>query len=99
MKKKLMYFATILFSIGVAGYIGFSATSGRYDLLNVYLSGILLGLSIGALKLTLKNEKIDSYKRELEKESISAGENSSKVKVLEQKIEVLEKALDEALKK
>ena len=50
------------------------------------------------LKLNLKNDKLNSYKRELEKESIVADENSSRVKVLEQKIEVLEKALDNALK-
>ncbi|MCR5265666.1 MAG: hypothetical protein K6E29_03625 [Cyanobacteria bacterium RUI128] len=44
-------------------------------------------------------ESLNMYKRELEKESIDKTENSSRVKVLESKIEVLEKALDEALKK
>ena len=46
-----------------------------------------------------KNKKINSYERELEKESILSTENSSRVKVLESKIEVLEKALENALKK
>ena len=45
------------------------------------------------------SESLNMYKRELEKESIDKTENSSRVKVLESKIQVLEKALDEALKK
>ena len=49
--------------------------------------------------LNVKNQKLNSYKRELEKESINSTENSSRVKVLEAKIEVLEKALENALKK
>ena len=50
------------------------------------------------IKVNVKNDKINSYKRELEKESIASSENSSRVKVLESKIEVLEKALETALK-
>lgn len=50
------------------------------------------------IKLRVKNTKLNSYKRELEKEAISSSENSSRVKVLESKIEVLEKALENALK-
>ena len=50
------------------------------------------------IKLHVKNTKLNSYKRELEKEAISSSENSSRVKVLESKIEVLEKALENALK-
>ena len=49
------------------------------------------------LKLNVKNDKINSYQRQLEKESISSNESSSRVKVLESKIEVLEKALENAL--
>ena len=44
-------------------------------------------------------DSVNQYKRELEKASINKNESNSKVKVLESKIEVLEKALDEALKK
>ncbi len=78
--------------------IGFHSVSGKHDLLIVFLCGIILGMSIVGFKLSLKNDKLNSYKRELEKESIAADESSSKVKVLEQKIEVLEKALENALK-
>ena len=42
---------------------------------------------------------INTYKRKLEKESVTSEESSAKVKVLESKIEVLEKALENALKK
>ena len=43
------------------------------------------------------SRKLKAYKRELEKNSISSDESDSKVKVLESKIEVLEKALKNAL--
>lgn len=42
---------------------------------------------------------LNLYRRELEKSSVNKTESDSKVKVLESKIQVLEKALDEALKK
>lgn len=65
----------------------------------VFFCGFLFGVFLMNLKLNVKNDRINTYKRELEKESITSSENSSKVKVLESKIEVLEKALENALKK
>lgn len=99
MKKNILSLLLIILAGTLAGMIGFSATSGRIDLLNVFLCGIIIGMSFVALKLNTKNQKLDSYKRELEKESVASDENSAKVKVLEQKIEVLEKALENALNK
>ena len=64
----------------------------------IFLSGVLTGILLMGIKLRVKNTKLNSYKRELEKEAISSSENSSRVKVLEPKIEVLEKALENALK-
>ena len=64
----------------------------------IFLSGVLTGIVLMGFKLKVKNSKLNSYKRELEKEAISSSENSSRVKVLESKIEVLEKALENALK-
>lgn len=64
----------------------------------IFCSGALFGILLMMLKLRVKNNALISYKRELEKESISSTENSSRVKVLEVKIEVLEKALENALK-
>ena len=61
--------------------------------------GIIVGLLLMNLLVLVKNKKINAYQRQLEKESISSSENSAKVKVLESKIEVLEKALENALKK
>lgn len=65
----------------------------------IFLSGVLTGILLMGFKLKVKNSKLNSYKRELEKEAISSSENSSRVKVLESKIEVLEKALENALMK
>lgn len=64
----------------------------------IFLSGVLTGILLMGFKLKVKNSKLNSYKRELEKEAVSSSENSSRVKVLESKIEVLEKALENALK-
>ena len=40
---------------------------------------------------------LNAYKRQLEKGVVISDESSARVKVLEQKIEVLEKALENAL--
>ena len=64
----------------------------------IFLSGVLTGILLMGIKLRVKNTKLNSYKRELEKEAISSSENSSRVKVLESKIEVIEKSLENALK-
>lgn len=69
-----------------------------FQLSITFISGIVLGLLLMNIFVIVKNKKISHYQRQLEKESISADENSARVKVLEQKIEVLEKALDNALK-
>lgn len=71
----------------------------NFQLLLVLLLGIILGIFIMNILVVVKNKKIGAYKRQLEKESISSDENAAKVKVLESKIQVLEKALENALKK
>ena len=60
--------------------------------------GVLIGILLMNIFIIVKNKKINVYKRQLEKEAISSDENAAKVKVLESKIEVLEKALENALK-
>lgn len=64
-----------------------------------FASGIVVGLLLMNIFVIVKNKKINIYQRQLEKESITANENSARVRILEQKIEVLEKALENALKK
>ena len=65
--------------------------------LSVLGVGIFAGVCLlGQLYLSEKN-KLNAYKRELEKSSVSNSSNSSKVQVLEAKIATLEKALDDAL--
>lgn len=80
-------------------YSWFSTLNLPIQLAIVFFAGFLLGLFLMNLFLIVKNKKISAYQRQLEKESINSSENSSRVKVLEQKIEVLEKALENALKK
>ena len=60
--------------------------------------GIVIGMLLMNIFIIVKNKKINIYKRQLEKESVLSDENAARVKVLESKIEVLEKALENALK-
>lgn len=62
-----------------------------------FATGFILGILLMTIFIIVKNKKINVYQRKLEKESISSDENSAKVKVLEAKIQVLEKALENAL--
>ena len=73
--------------------------SALYQLIGFFFAGLMFGCFLMNIKLNVKESKINLYKRELEKESISSTESDAKVKVLESKIEVLEKALENALKK
>lgn len=70
---------------------------GVWQLVLMFVAGVFFGIFVMNIKLFVKNDKLNSYKRELEKESIASDESSAKVRVLEAKIEVLEKALDNAL--
>lgn len=97
--KKLFY-SIFLLSISVlAGLYSYQHLTGKTELAGIFVSGLFFGIFLMFLKLNVKNDKITSYKRELEKESINADESSARVKVLESKIEVLEKALENALNK
>ncbi len=68
-----------------------------YQVLVSFIAGMFLGILLMNIFVFVKDKKISIYKRQLEKESVSSDENAAKVKVLEQKIEVLEKALENAL--
>lgn len=65
----------------------------------VFFLGVFSVIFFFAPLYTSLKEKFNAYKRELEKGSISNTSSEAKINVLENKITVLEKALDEALKK
>lgn len=65
---------------------------------SIFITGFFFGIVLMLFFLKVKTSKLNTYKRELEKESIQSVESSSRVKVLESKIEVLEKALENALR-
>ena len=98
MQKFLLNLSLLLLTSADIWYSYFYL-SGRYQLAGMFVAGLIFGILLMKLKLNVKNDKINSYKRELEKESIASDNSLAKVKVLESKIEVLEKALDNALKK
>ena len=68
-----------------------------FQLSIAFVCGIILGILLMNIFIIIKNKKINIYKRQLEKEAISSDENAAKVKVLEAKIQVLEKTLEKAL--
>ena len=92
---KILFKIMTISLVAVIAYIS-------YRLQNKWIavSGVI-GLVAGMLYMQsfviLLNDKLKSYKRQVEKIDISDTENSSKVEVLEQKIVVLEKALKSAL--
>ncbi len=67
-----------------------------------YTLGILgIGLFVGACAVIpfylAQTEQLFAYKRELERSSVKTDSSTSQVKVLQAKVEVLEKALKDAL--
>lgn len=58
----------------------------------VLAGGIFAGAGTIYMFLSLQNDKVKAYQRELEKTSISGANNASRVEVLEAKIQTLEKA-------
>lgn len=91
------------------GYTNFTAivtqnpTLNQTELYYLILSICVLSFVIGVYIKTFQSIKLEKklleYRRELEKRGIDKDESSSRVRVLESKIEVLEKALKEALGK
>lgn len=96
--KKFVLILLALLSLCGAFYSYIEISSNIAKVLE-FIFGTLFGVFLMNIIVFSKNKKINSYARELEKESIVSSENSSRVKVLEAKIEVLEKALENALKK
>lgn len=64
-----------------------------------FIAGILAGIFWASAFYSPIEKKLKEYQRKLEKTSVQTTEESSKVAVLEEKIKVLEKALQSALEK
>lgn len=62
-----------------------------------FIFGLIIGILLMNIFVFVKNKKINLYKRQLEKEAINSDNSEARVKVLESKIQVLEKALENAL--
>ena len=70
-----------------------------YQLILAFSAGLILDSIIFIIIINKKNQSLNAYKRQLEKGTVITDESSARVKVLEAKIEVLEKALENALNK
>ena len=89
----------LLLIISLFAFVFSKSVTGIYNLVFIYISGMFLGCFLMRFSLNVKDDKLKSFKKELEKESLSNEEAISRVKILESKIEVLEKALENALKR
>ncbi len=69
-----------------------------FFILSILGAGLISGICLFVPFYLAQTEQLYAYKRELEKSSIKTDNSSSQVKVLQAKVEVLEKALKEALK-
>ncbi len=67
--------------------------------LYIYIAGIISAVLFFFPLLKCINDKTSAYQRQLEKTSVNNSENASRVDILENKIKVLEKALNDALNK
>ncbi len=97
----ILYLATSNLAqvLNLAFYNGVFQVKFVYLCVGVVCAGFFAGLAwLGADYLSV-NAKLKEYQRKLEKTSVSAECDNSKVSVLESKIEVLEKALKSALEK
>ena len=59
--------------------------------------GLFVGIALFMPFYSAQEDKLNAYRRELEKSSVKTDASTSEVKVLQAKIEVLEKALKDAL--
>lgn len=86
-----------------AALTGLSVHTFSFDLaiytITIYILGALTVMLFFAPLYKSLKDKYSAYKRELERGSISNTSAEAKIQVLENKITVLEKALDDALKK
>jgi len=92
-----------LLSPKFANMTGLSVHTFTFDMAMYTICMFILGLLVALLFIaplykSLKDKYL-AYKRELEKGSITNTSSQSKIQVLENKITVLEKALDDALKR
>ena len=67
--------------------------------LSVLGAGLISGICLFVPFYLAQTEQLYAYKRELEKSSVKTDSSTSQVKVLQAKVEVLERALKEALSK
>jgi len=68
-----------------------------FFILSILGAGLFVGVCAVVPFYLAQTEKLFAYKRELEKSSVKTDSSTSQVKVLQAKVEVLEKALKDAL--
>lgn len=96
---KKMIFKLLLLILSIALFLYAKDLNSLYLIIGIFFSGLFFGVFLMSFNLNIKDDRLSSFKKELEKESLTSQEASSRVKILESKIKVLEKALENALNK
>ena len=91
--------ASALQKFGIPTDALFRDTRLTWIIVGTLLSGVFIGASVVVQFYFAQKEKLDAYKRELERKMITNSSSTSKIEVLESKIKTLEIALQNALKK
>ena len=91
--------ASALQKFGIPTDALFRDTRLTWIIVGTLLSGVFIGASVVAQFYFAQKEKLDAYKRELERKMITNSSSTTKIEVLESKIKTLEIALQNALKK
>ena len=86
--KKIFINLFLLFLSAVTGWYSTCCITNKYSAIGIFVSGLIFGIFLMNIKLNVKDDKLNTYKRELEKESISSSESDAKVKILAEKIKV-----------
>lgn len=90
-------FSINLSSLSLVG-MGVDKVSTGALIFGFYFTGIVTGLLFMLQFVMKRGNSIRAYERKLEKTAISNDSSAAKIEVLENKIQVLEKALDDALR-
>lgn len=95
----LVYLGYLNYPLLMSKNIGINCNEFYFVLASACGLSFIMGMYFLAFLHKKKDKKIKEYQRELERRGIDRDESSSRVKVLESKIEVLEKALKDAISK
>ncbi len=97
--KNYVLLLILIAAFAATAYYGFNHVNDTQSLSAYTIAIFVIGGLFGTVRTTMTQDKrFSALKREEEKNAITSTESQARVKVLEAKIQTLEKALENALK-